>query len=407
MLQNSYVPGVDGLRFVAVFSVLLFHAELFSAGWGGVWLFFVISGFVITRSLLDESKAALGARRILAHFYLKRAFRILPLYLAAVAAFSLICFVVTWFQPPQIVLSRNSLVYTDHLPYLLTFTYNFYRMDSSYLPSSFFSHFWSLSVEEQFYLFYPILLIGLSIARLPRALLVGLVIFPCVRLLIGMIYADSSVGLDSLEVMPERAGNAVYQFSFGHFDAFAAGALVALYETRIRASKRVLTFLALVSLFAICTYLFIYVRLLGGFWKALAVNIYGYHAEVWLYSVLNLLFATLVVAVLKGFTPLEWLCTRSLPLFLGRISFGIYVWHMPIFRVLGRRLEPTVEAALARHDAAFLARPMLFFGLSALTVLVSYISFRIYEKPMMTLGRRLWQRRQVREAAAMGGHIAG
>lgn len=196
MSGASFVPGVDGLRFLAIFGVVLFHANLFSAGWIGVWLFFVISGFVITRSLLADGHAGLGVRERLAHFYMKRAFRILPLYLAAVALFSLTCFFVIRYQPGQIALSRNGLAYAEHIPYLLTFTYNFYRISDSYLPSSFFSHFWSLSIEEQFYFFYPVLLIGLGIGRLPRALIFVLILSPCIRLLVSMLYggAPSDLG---------------------------------------------------------------------------------------------------------------------------------------------------------------------------------------------------------------------
>ncbi len=89
VLHGSYLPGVDGLRCLAIIAVLLFHAGLFRTGWVGVWLFFVISGFVITRTLLADAERGLSAKAMFRRFYLKRSFRILPLYLGSILVFTL------------------------------------------------------------------------------------------------------------------------------------------------------------------------------------------------------------------------------------------------------------------------------------------------------------------------------
>ncbi len=235
--RQSHVPGVDGLRCFAVLAVMLFHVGMSKTGWAGVWLFFVISGFVITRSLMANAALGLPAKELFRRFYLKRSFRILPLYLGSISVFTLVIL--------SFASERGEKL--DHLPWLLTFTYNFYRLDSDYVPNDFFGHFWSLSVEEQFYFVYPALLVLLGIARLRYALIAALVAAPLIRLMVSLIYG--AITPEELDV--NRAfwrGNAVYQFGLTQFDAFAIGALIALNERRIRASDHAFPAVASVAL---------------------------------------------------------------------------------------------------------------------------------------------------------------
>jgi peptidoglycan/LPS O-acetylase OafA/YrhL len=382
VVHQPHVPGIDGLRCFAVFAVMLFHGGLSKTGWAGVWLFFVISGFVITRSLMANMALDLPAKEIFRRFYLKRSFRILPLYLGSICIFALgiLSFSTDWEQK------------LDHLPWLLTFTYNFYRLDSDYVHNDFFGHFWSLSVEEQFYLLYPALLILLGVMRLRYALVAALVVVPLLRLTVSLIYGV--ITPEELDV--DRAiwrGNAVYQFGLTQFDAFAIGGLIALNEARIRASDNVLPIVAGLALVALGLYAAIYLPLFGGIKRAFHVNVDGYYAQVWLYSVLNLLSAALLVAVLTEFKPILWLCTRTFPQYLGRISFGIYVFHLPVIGVIGERSRPVLRHFLDHHGLAFLdtslTRVILFGGLS---VLVAHLSYSRYERPLMKFGDRLIRR---------------
>jgi peptidoglycan/LPS O-acetylase OafA/YrhL len=381
---RGYVPGVDGLRCLAILCVLLFHGGIFRAGWVGVWLFFVISGFVITRSLLASAALGLPAKTLLRHFYIKRSFRILPLYLGAILVLTLtiLAFSSDW---------REKL---GHLPYLLTFTYNFYRVDidSDYVSNDYFSHFWSLSVEEQFYLVYPTLLIFLGVPRLRQFLPAGLVAIPIIRLLVSLAYGFMTP--EPIDV--DRAlwrGNAVYQFGITQFDAFAIGALIALNEARIRTSSHILPATASVAAAALAIYAAIYIPLFGGLAPAFQVNIGGHYAEVWLYSALDLVAATLLVAVLTEFQPLLWLCTRRTACHLGRISYGIYVLHLPIIGVLGRKAQPVLADLLQRHGLALLDTSLTWLALFAgLSVLLAHVSYVLYELPMMRIGRKLIDR---------------
>jgi peptidoglycan/LPS O-acetylase OafA/YrhL len=392
--RQSYVPGVDGLRFLAIAAVMLFHAGLVRTGWAGVWLFFVISGFVITRSLLASAALGLPRKEIFRQFYLKRAFRILPLYLGAILVFTMVI----------LAFSSDWQEKLEHLPYLLTFTYNFYRVDidSDYVNNDFFGHFWSLSVEEQFYLVYPALLVFLGVPRLRHLLPAGLVAIPIIRLIVSLIYGMMTP--EPLDI--DRAlwrGNAVYQFGITQFDAFAIGALIALNERRIRAARHALPVTASLAAGALAIYAAVYIPLFDGLAPAFQINIGGHYAEVWLYSVLDLAAAALLVAVLTAFRPLLWLCTRRAPCYLGRISFGIYVFHLPIIGVLGTKAHPLLHDLLQRHGLLFLDTSLTWFLLLAgVSVLLAHLSYSLYERPMMRIGRRLIGGRRAQPSAAMG-----
>jgi peptidoglycan/LPS O-acetylase OafA/YrhL len=375
---HGYIAGVDGLRCLAILSVLLFHGGILRVGWVGVWLFFVISGFVITRTLLADAERGLSAKAMFRRFYLKRAFRILPLYLGAILVLIL----------TVIAFASDRAEKLEHLPYLLTFTYNLYRLDSDYVNNDYFSHFWSLSVEEQFYFVYPALLIGLGVVRLRYVLVTALVVVPVIRLIVSLIFGV--ITPEELDV--DRAvwrGNAVYQFGLTQFDAFAIGGLIALNEARIRRRDFVLPVMAGLAAAGLTLYAAIYLPVFGGLKQAFHVNIDGHYAEVWLYSVLDLTAAALLVAVLTGFKPVSWLCAMKVPRHIGRISFGIYVIHLPMIGVVGAKAAPFLHRILERHGMAFIdtacTRLALFGGLS---VALAQLSYSLYERPMIELGRR-------------------
>lgn len=139
-MNIKYQPKLDGLRFVAIFMVLLEHFAMFigrpiSAGFYGVNLFFVISGFLITSILIKDKNTF---KKAYLNFLGRRSLRIFPIYYLAI-------FLLYIIQAPNI---------NERLIYLLTYTYN-YEYTSLNFPSEPYSPFWSLGVEEQFYLFFP------------------------------------------------------------------------------------------------------------------------------------------------------------------------------------------------------------------------------------------------------------
>ncbi|MFM8464548.1 MAG: acyltransferase family protein, partial [Burkholderiaceae bacterium] len=153
------MPGLDGVRAIAVLAVLLYHLDLpgfFSAGFLGVDLFFVLSGFLITSQLLREHERdqAISLR----DFYLRRARRLLP----AVVALLLLCvLLVECFAPDAIRRTR-----IDALPAFF-YVSNWWQIfsEQSYFEISgrppLLQHLWSLAIEEQFYIFWPLALLAI------------------------------------------------------------------------------------------------------------------------------------------------------------------------------------------------------------------------------------------------------
>src|SRR5579885_424671 len=144
--------------------VLLFHFNLLPVGWAGVEVFFVLSGFLITRILIDSAREDGGLKQYLGRFYWRRSLRIFPLYYAVILV------VFGW-----ILLHGRALDSADITR--ATYTYNWYRAFHQHSdPSPISGHFWSLASEEQFYLAWPFLVYFLVRRNWLRQFVIALVI---------------------------------------------------------------------------------------------------------------------------------------------------------------------------------------------------------------------------------------
>lgn len=212
----KYRPEIDGLRAIAVLSVILYHAGLnsFSGGFVGVDIFFVISGYLITNIIYDELAVS---RFSIRSFYERRARRILP----ALFIVSLVCIPFAWFWMPPNELKD----FSQSLVAVATFTSNIlFWQESGYFAASAelkpLLHTWSLAVEEQFYIFYPPLLLAL-IVFLPKALVLVIIS--------GLLM---SLGLANWASLIHPTANFYLPFSRGW--ELGAGALIAIHMHRLR-----------------------------------------------------------------------------------------------------------------------------------------------------------------------------
>ncbi|MGH9247255.1 MAG: acyltransferase family protein [Acidimicrobiales bacterium] len=366
-----HVPALDGLRGLAVAGVIAFHAGFLGGGFLGVDLFFVLSGFLITSLLLAEyaGRGRIGLRR----FWARRARRLLPallVVLAAVAGYA-------WFvaSPAELGRVRGDALAT--LGYVANWRDVVARRsywDLFAVPSPL-EHAWSLAIEEQFYLLWPLLVAGvLRLAGGSRRVLLGVT---------ALLAAASAAAMAVLH-RPFGDPSRVY---FGT-DTRAAGILVGAVlaialagraglprprHMRRRSSGLVDVIAALALVGVLATW-------------ALARGTSG-----WLYEggllALEAGVALVIWAVARpeaGWLArvLSWSPLRG----LGLISYGLYLWHWPVFVVLSP----------ARTG---LADPALLLVRLGASVGLAVASFRLVEQPVRRGALRGWRVRALTPAA--------
>ncbi len=360
------IKGLDGLRAIAFFLVFLFHANFGYFGWVGVQLFFVLSGFLITGILL-EMKQSLPMSAYFVKFYGRRFLRIFPLYylylflIAQVAAYFL----------AQHIRTKYMLLFHDQYPYALVYVYNFFMATSKFVQTSqFLTHLWSLAVEEQFYIVWPLIIFLTPARHLKKVFLFAIAFAPLFRLGVLLFYQQNL-----FEILRQDPNTAIYALPFSHLDAFAFGALLTVVANIPAAKKQFwILLLALPMIGMLTDYL------TTGQWNTnnglgfplLLPNAYK---AVWGYSALDYLFMLAIYGVARQ----GWwtrLLEHPAMRYLGKISYGLYVYHYSILWVILSVLLPDVN----RIIGALLA--------FVLTVLVASLSYYAFEKPITDLKDR-------------------
>jgi peptidoglycan/LPS O-acetylase OafA/YrhL len=360
---RAHVPALDGLRGIAILLVIPHNADIFSnsapwlwpialiahAGWIGVQLFFVLSGFLITRNLLDTRRDA----NYLRSFYVRRALRIFPLYF-------LTLFVGLVVLPHFVQLGAGALASHHNQIWLWTFLSNWAQPYG--LEVSGFSHFWSLAVEEQFYLVWPFVVLFAAGTRLFW-----------VSVVVAFAAFVSRVVLMQAGASPEM----LYMFTNCRMDALALGAAGAALSL----SPPFMQWLA-GNIRAL--YLSIFGVLVATALFSHSYSVYDSRTLIVGQTLLACAFALLIVSVgsipsgrfghfLRRAFETRWLRT------VGRYSFAMYVFHMPILVAYGDSLHSALSFAGS-------ATPLLF-ALSAivLSFLAGLVSYHLLEKHFLRL----------------------
>jgi peptidoglycan/LPS O-acetylase OafA/YrhL len=370
-LEFVVILGLDGLRAIAILMVFFYHGGQLKGGWLGVQFFFVISGFLITDILL-RMKDQFPKRDYFIKFYGRRFLRIFPLYYFYLfVMMGITAWLISVDFKPKIMQT-----FWDQLPVAATYTYDFFHACSYFRLSNFLTHFWSLAVEEQFYLVWPLVILLTPKKWLKQVFLTAILLGPGFRIFLAMLYRVHPLPL--INDMPL----AIYTLPFSHVDAFGFGA----YVSRFDFPKPKLQLLALLVIVPVLgfTSQWMFAGSLGS-WTT-----FGYPLplenglkQIWGYSLLNYFFAMLVYCVVR-----EKLLVKILefaPLrYLGKISYGMYVYHYGIlwFAKIGMSVS---QSSKALWQATWIA-------LGA-TVVVSSLSYYLLEKPVMDLKDRFFSTR--------------
>ena len=305
-------------------------------GWSGVDLFFVLSGFLITGILVDQKKQLdRQPGKYFGYFYARRALRIFPLYYLSL----LIVFVVARLASESAPDLRNLTIHGLYLQNIV---------DGCPMALS---HFWSLAVEEHFYLILPLVIYWIQPKHLGKLLLAGVILAMGARILLE----DSALN--------------VYRFSLTRFDSLLMGSLLAL-EFR---SARGLCKNSTALLAGATLVLVIFILAVGGTSnQATAHRLIGY-------SLFALFYVCLIRRVIASDDTSRWKSffrTRFLR-WCGKLSYCIYVVHWPVVLVLTKILPKVINWPLTALTYTLLTG-IISFSIAA-------VSWRRFESPILSL----------------------
>jgi peptidoglycan/LPS O-acetylase OafA/YrhL len=362
------IPGLDGLRAVAFLVLFGLHTDYLQFGWVGVQLFFVLSGYLITGILL-RMREKLPAREYFLKFYGRRFLRIFPLYYF----YLFLMLVITTWLIAMSYRPNVMRVFADQIWYAILYVYDFFSAYQGFIPSRFLDHLWSLSVEEQFYIFWPFLIFVVPEKSLKNLFLGGILAGPLLRIAVFLVYQSGLI--DSFR---DPVALAIYPLPFSHVDAFALGAYITRFS--IPAAGKQLLYLSIaVPLIGLATH-YAATGTIG------PISALGYPVTlpngfqfIWAYTLLNYWFAVLIYCVVheKRFLPfLEWAPLR----YLGRISYGMYVYHFPIIWFASRIRDLGMSGKWVSPLVALLS----FVG----TVAIASLSYFLLERPFLRLKDR-------------------
>jgi peptidoglycan/LPS O-acetylase OafA/YrhL len=368
---QTYFASLDGLRAVSFLGVFFWHYLELPYGWAGVDVFFVLSGFLITGILCDTRDNTHRVR----NFYIRRTLRIFPLYYGVFLAILLLTPLLHWAWTWQWI--AWPLYLGNFLRFLYPHLNNHFvsAFADAHLTSLKYrgldfrlGHFWTLCVEEQFYLLWPWIVFTVRDRRKLIAICVACIVLVPLARVFAMAHLPEAL-ID---------GGVVLHSTPFRFDTLLVGALIALIyrsvhrERMQRAAQAILVFALLSALFA------------GLYWfhfRTSNVNLVVRHT--WLFSVIALFAGALMLrTMIPGTIPYRIFNLRWLRL-IGTVSYGAYVFHdIPhdqYYRLVGHFFH---------HGAREITA---VFGV-VMTLALAFFSYHFFESPILRLKERFTSR---------------
>jgi peptidoglycan/LPS O-acetylase OafA/YrhL len=360
-VRFHHIPSLDGLRGLAVMLVLFAHTQpqLLRGGQNGVDLFFVLSGFLITSILLREHDSTDEIH--LLRFYARRALRLWPALFIVIVG--VVCYAMIWESAEKFEVTLGDAI--SALAYYWNWRTVFVWKDIANHQWMLF-HLWSLSVEEQFYIVWPPMLALLLGARLRGRTVIYLVISAIAAVFILRIY-----------LWCQDRNYPLYFRTDARADALLFGVLVAFLvrEGVTFATTKARTFLNFCCVTALAFIAYDSTKT-----PDVTLQVWGQ------LSLLALSSALLIVGAVRGFPePLNWLFNLGPLRWIGTISYGLYLYHWPIFyRLRDYDMQPNLRMVLS----------------FALAFVIATLSYYFVEKPFLRLKDRLGSRAGVVESVS-------
>lgn len=353
--HRPHYPALDGLRGFCCLLVIFYHTFYFilhkylSFIWVSIDIFFVLSGYLITDILLNTE---LNKKSIF-NFYIKRGLRVFPLYYLSLIIFFIIF-------PLLSVTILNIDYYIENQVWFWTFLQNWLMIFNEPSESGL-VHLWSMAVEEQFYLLWPLVI--LFVKKPSRLLWIILGLLLSVILLRFWLW---NIGIEKIEY-----GNL---YSFTRIDGICVGCLVAIFK-KIKPgyiNKRIAIIIITV---AGLNFLFYFLN------RESAMPYFGMIGFFTFSIVVGILVDEIInneksfFTKLFGFQPLR---------FIGHISYGTYIFHLPLYLALKPYVERWASEYLGFASPQFLASSIL----TILSFFVGYLSYRYFEKHFLNMKKK-------------------
>lgn len=362
-MKRSFYPNIEGFRGLAVLLVLFSHWFVIAyfpsfiflkLGFLGVNFFFVLSGFLITEILIIELYNKVNKTKIIKNFFARRVLRIFPIYYLAIIALALF----------------NVEKSIELLPWTLTYALNI-GQNWFVNPGKLFMHIWSLCVEEQFYIIWPFVLILTHKTKLFKVILAFIVFLLVFK---GSIYLFGFNNYKSIN----------HGSLFAAIDALALGGLLAYFKSyKINVWKRICDLSQLWIVF-----------LLFSFWGiSYIIEDISFISTVFM-RIIAAVIAVLIIAksISRNKFVLKGLLRTRLFMFIGKISYGVYLYHwfvsyllLDYFNTMWSTIDfgyfgPLEIIKYHRYLGSFI----FFF---VITIALASLSFYLIEKPLLKLKR--------------------
>ena len=351
----KYIKQLDSLRAIAVLLVIVSHwihnvevIERTKIGEVGVNVFFVLSGFLITKILLDNTIKSellyIPKSFLLKNFYIRRTLRIFPIYYLTI-------FLLFLFSKTSGTDIKTSFIY------FATYTSNFYLFNIQAWDGMI-SHLWSLAVEEQFYLIWPWIILFAN-KRYILPIIIGFI-----SIGVACQYLTSNINMSSV-------------LTFNCFDAFGLGALLSWQITF--APEKLKRFYRIASVFLAISIFFYVIGIWQKQWVFIPLRTCISFITLWIITYIILYRET-------DQLHFKFILNNRILIFLGKISYGLYLYHNIIpstlnAKILNKYLNPLLPEILSKKYLLSLQ----FIENSIMLIIIAWFSYLLIEKPFLSL----------------------